>query len=432
MKKIAILIFLKQKLKNFLHSHQCLWKCYKFFRKIQFFLFINPVVRFQQYCVHKKLSRVFQKHTRKIRIGFLVTENEKWCCQSLFDKLKNHPRFEPVIVLSSLTMDRPLEQLREKFYRNQKFFRTNCGNVVEAYDPQTNTFLSLKSFGLDIIFYQQPWNISKKQNILATCKFALACYVPYSFEDDVKMVKKNLNTFHKLLFREYISHPLIEQAHLRVGILGISRKTVGYPKLEFYLNPKKVYRKKYVIYAPHHSVESNSLRLGTFAWNGHFMLEYAKKHAEFNWIFKPHPRCKVSFVAEGLFKSRQELEDYYSQWATIGEVCEQGNYMDLFQQTKCLITDCGSFLVEFFPSEQPVIHLKCIDSNYEASISGIVSDVYYSVFDLETLKHTLHLVLEKGEDPMRQARLDKLQKLQLVQPASNNIIRDLEESLSRG
>lgn len=380
--------------------------------------------------VINNLSRIYQQHSRKIRVGFLVMENEKWGCQSFFDKLKIHSCFEPVLLLSSLDTDNlPLKQ--EKFYKNRAFFQKACGKIIEVYNPQKDQFYSLKPYNLDIIFYQQPWSINKKQNIFATSKFTLPCYIPYSFANDVKMIKQNLYNFHRLLFREYISHPFVEQEYLRAGLYEIPMKIVGYPKLEVYLKRTEQCGKKYVIYAPHHSIEPHSLRLGTFAWNGHFMLEYAKQHPELNWIFKPHPRCKVSFVAEGLFENRQELEDYYNQWRRVGKVCETGNYMDLFQQAQCLITDCGSFLVEFFPTEKPVIHLKRSDSNYDAIVSGLVASAYYSVFDLPTLKQTLYTVLEKGTDPLREERLKQLQTLQLVVPAADNIIKDIEATFAK-
>ncbi|MBP5404011.1 MAG: hypothetical protein J6Y17_02850 [Elusimicrobiaceae bacterium] len=396
-----------------------------------FYTIVAWIVKKRQHRIIKKLTKIYNGHIRKIRVGFLVSENEKWCCQSLFDKLKRHPSFEPIIVLTSLTMDRPLEQLRKKFLDNQRFFQTACDNIIEAYVPKTNTFLPLKSFKLDILFYQQPWNIKKIQNIFTISKFALPCYIPYCFEDGLVMLRRKFYNFHNLLFREYANHSFIERDYVNAGFPQEHIKAVGWPKLEAYLDKTTNQNKKYVIYAPHHSIEPHSIRLGTFAWNGHFMLKYAKEHPEFNWVFKPHPRCKVSFVSEGLFKSRQELEDYYNQWAAIGQVCEQGNYIELFKQTRCLITDCSSFLVEFLPTEQPLIHLRRHDDNGSANIIKRVVDAYYPVFDLEALKHTLHTVLEEGKDPMRQARIDKLKELQLVQPASDNIIQDLEKSFSK-
>ena len=387
------------------------------------------LVRYRQQKILKKLLRIYQQNTRKIRVAFFVTENEKWCCQNLFDKLKKNPHFEPLLFLSAFTLE-DLSLKQEKFYKNQKFFKKACGKIIEVYNPQTDKFLSLKPYKPDIIFYQQPWGIYKKQNIIATSKFALSCYIPYSFENDVNMIKRNLYCFHNLLFKEYISHPLIKQKYLSKGCYKIPMKVVGYPKLETYLQTTEQYQKKYVIYAPHHSVEPNSLRLSTFAWNGHFILEYAKKHSEFNWLFKPHPRCKESFIKEGLFKNRKELDAYYNEWASIGEVCETGNYIDLFKQTKCLITDCGSFLVEFFPTKQPVIHLKRLDSNLDAIIDEIVASTYYSVYDLPSLERVLYTVLEQGQDTMQQIRINKLNELNLLQAASENVIKDLEESFS--
>ena len=389
---------------------------------------IARIVKKRHYQLSKKLTGIYRQNARKIRIGFLVTENEKWCCQSLFDKLRGHSQFEPVLLLSSLVSN-DLYQKQEKFYKNRTFFQKTCGQIIEVYNPQQDRFISLKSLNIDILFYQQPWQISRKQNILATSKFALACYIPYCFEDGIVMLHRNFYNFHNLLFREYVNHPFIERDYIQAGLSKKSVKAVGWPKLEPYLETNNN-QKKYVIYAPHHAIEPDSIRLGTFAWNGHFMLEYAKAHPEFNWIFKPHPRCKVSFLAEGLFKDRQALEDYYNQWATLGITCETGNYIDLFKQTRCLITDCSSFLVEFLPTEQPVIHLRRHDEETAAKIAKQIINSYYPVFDLATLKRTLHTVLEKGEDPMRQARLDKLRELRLVQPAADNIIRDLEESLS--
>lgn len=391
---------------------------------------VGFIVPRNQNRLNKKLAHIYQQKLRKIRVGFFVTENEKWCCQSLFDKLRKNPHFEPVIVLSSLSGGNPAI-LKEKFQKNLSFFKKIDGNIIEAYDPLTNTFCSLKSFGLDIIFYQQPWIIHKIQKPFATSKFALSCYVPYGFEESYRLMKKNYWGFYAFLYRLYVSHCCIEEHYKGQGYPLHNIRAVGYPKLEKYLT-SAAHERKYVIYAPHHAIEPNSLCLGTFAWNGHFMLKYAKEHPEFHWVFKPHPRCKVSFVAEGLFKNRQELEEYYNQWASVGEVYDTGNYMDLFQQTQCLITDCCSFLVEFFPTGQPVIHLKRVDSNDDSIVNKLVAATYYSVFDLPALEKTLHMVLEEGKDPMLQKRIDKLKELALVQAASDNIIKDLEETFSKG
>ena len=233
-----------------------------------------------------------------------------------------------------------------------------------------------------------------------------------------------------MLFKEYISHEFIEQEYKNKGYKGNNLKVVGYTKLDRYSDNKK-YEKKYVIYAPHHSFGKRSLKLGTFEWNGKYILEYAKKHSDFNWVFKPHPRLKTELLKNNLFKNTEEIDAYYSEWAKIGSVYEEGNYIDLFKQTKCLITDCLSFLVEFLPAESPVINLKRKDSVCIPQITDKISKAYYQVYDLEELQKILFDVLEKNIDVKKQERLKLMEELNIVRNASDNIIEDLENTFCK-
>ena len=389
-------------------------------------LFLFSFLMWRQPRVFQRIKQKVLVQGKKIRVGFFVMENEKWACQTLYDKLKEHPNFEPVILLSSLNLENH-ELLQEKFYKNLAFFKRVCGDVIEVYDPQRHLFHSLEPYNLDIVFYEQPWSIAKEQNPYAISKFALSCYIPYCFEEGYEMIKRNYWLFQVWLYRKYISHNIIKKHYQKQGYKRNNMYVVGYPKMEHYLIPVSN-KKKYVIYAPHHSVDEGSVLHGTFSWNGFFLLKYAKQNPQFNWVFKPHPRCKISLLKAGLFKNRQELENYYKQWATIGQVCEEGNYMELFRETKCLITDCISFLVEFFPTQQPVIHLRRTDSWDTPLVAEQIIPTYYSVFDLSTLENTLHTVLEEGKDPMYQTRSAKLRELELALPSSDRIICDFEGS----
>ena len=135
-------------------------KLYIYIRNIPVLLSLSP----QKRALQRRLSRIYRKHTRKIRIGFFVSENEKWASQTLFDKLKNHPYFEPILLLSSIE-GLPPETAQEKFEKNRSFFQQICGEIVEVYNPQTNTYLPLEPYNLDIIFYKA----------LNTCSALLYC-----------------------------------------------------------------------------------------------------------------------------------------------------------------------------------------------------------------------------------------------------------------
>ena len=370
--------------------------------------------------IYNKICVIAKQNKRKIRIAFLVNENEKWCCQSLYDKLKRSNHFSPMIFLTSL-----LDKNEEKYKKNVEFFKRNCGEIQIVYDAKAKKFESLRKYSPDIVIYQQPWNIAKKQNLFSIRSFALAIYIPYSFANKYELVNKKLLDFHYILFREYISHNYIYEEYKKKGYKKNNLKVVGYPKLEQYLDDENS-EKKYVIYAPHHSIEENTIKLGTFNWNGKFILEYAKKHPEFNWIFKPHPFCKRTFLRAKIFRNEKELNDYYDEWSKIGIVYDKGNYIALFKQSKCLITDCGSFLTEFLPSKSPVINLKRTDSLPLSELTQTIAKSYYKVYNIEELKKSFYDVLEKDIDTKKEERLKLIKDLNLITNASDNIIKDLE------
>lgn len=385
------------------------------------------VIMHRQKQIYSNLHLIAKENKRKLKIIFLVNENQKWGSQNLYNKLKQSNHFEPIILLTHLySLTRT--DTDEKYYKTIEFFEKNHIDFQLAYNNKTKQFEDLRNYNPDIVVYQQPYSLSKNQNIFTISKFALAIYIPYCFVEEYKqLIKYNLLNFHYLLFRKYLSHDLIKQEYINKGYKQNNLKVVGYPKLEQYLDNKKN-EKKYIIYAPHHSVKDITIKLGTFDWNGKFILEYAKKHSEFNWVFKPHPLCKHSFIKAKIFKDIEEANNYYNEWAKIGTVYDKGNYIDLFKQTKCLITDCASFLIEFLPTESPVINLKRKDSVYISDITEEIIKSYYKAYNLEELKIFLQDVLEKNIDTKEQERLNLIKNLNLVKNASDNIIEDLEKT----
>ena len=55
--------------------------------------------------------------------------------------------------------------------------------------------------------------------------------------------------------------------------------------------------------------------------------------------------------------TREQVEQYFDEWRAIGSIKEGTSYMELFANSSCLITDCGSFLTEYAFTGKPVIHL---------------------------------------------------------------------------
>ena len=119
---------------------------------------------------------------------------------------------------------------------------------------------------------------------------------------------------------------------------------------------RKHYRVMELCLLSNHSFDKKGLHLATFNQNGRFILELAKNHPKTSWIFKPHPRFKYALLKNNIM-NEQEIENYYGEWANIGKVYEQGDYFDIFKTSDLMITDCCSFLGEYFPTKKPLIHL---------------------------------------------------------------------------
>ena len=207
---------------------------------------------------------------------------------------------------------------------------------------------------------------------------------------------------------------------------GENLKVVGQPFLDYFrLNDSK--EKKYTIYAPHWTVARQGIAYGTFEWNGRFLLDYAKKHPGKNWVFKPHPLLFNALIERGIM-SKNEAEEYYNEWGRVGLRYESGDYLELFNNSKMLITDCSSFLGEYFMTGNPVVHLISeFATPYNDTINQVIKN-YYHASNVEDLERLLGELPE--QDKMRNQRIRAVEELGYKNNyASQNILDDLIQTI---
>ena len=96
-------------------------------------------------------------------------------------------------------------------------------------------------------------------------------------------------------------------------------------------------------------------------------------------------------------------------------------------KSKALITDCGSFLIEYFVTGKPLIHLISPTVKVQPiPVAKRYFDTWYKVRDLEEMTKTFETVLERGKDPMREGRLAVLSRAGLSdQYAAEKILKYL-------
>lgn len=374
----------------------------------------------------KELQELVNK--RKIKVCFLCSETQKWNLQELYNAMERSEIFEPYILVTSLKNTK----YRNDYEHNVEFFRSLCKNVKIGFDTEKKCSIDIKDFEPDIIFYQQPWEIWNNQGIEYASKFALTYYVPYTTTEICSVIEKHLFDFYYKLHKFFIVNELTAKEYADTfNYKGKNIVISGHPKLDIYKNycPEDS-KKEYIIYAPHYSIGNKSICYGTFDWNGEYILNWAKKHPEFKYIFKPHPRLKFALIEE-FQKSQDEIENYYKEWEKIGIYYNDGDYFDFFKESKCLITDCGSFLMEYLPTKRPVIHLKNNMKNPDLSLTNKkIAKAYYQVSSIKELEKTMNKVLLENIDNNAKDRIKTLENLFKDKfNATEKILLELEKDL---
>ena len=390
--------------------------------------YISKIITNRNY--RKILKTIYLKD--KIKVGFLVSENSKWNCQSLYDELEKHPYFEPIILITRV---KQLHDGYSSFYDdiedNKKFFTKKGLRFQVAYDIQSKKYIPLKKFECDIIFYQQPWWLHSNQQILKTSYTALTAYVPYCFH----MLEEENNYFehfHKILWCYFVESKLYEKKYKEI-YNATNIVYSGHTKLDNYLsNTHKKNTKPTIIYAPHHLNCDNHLFL-TWEWNGKEILEFAKKNNQYHWIFKPHPHFKDSLIRNNIL-TLTDMDTYFEEWNKVGEICLSGDYYNLFKSSACLITDCISFLAEYMPTKSPVIFLKANEQKAPFTDLGeIITRNYYKVHTWSEFIDIFNRVIIQNDDYLKNERLNDLTYLidTPQQSAAKKIVNYLEKLLKQ-
>ena len=370
------------------------------------------------------------KNKEKLNIVFYVYDESKWKCQSLYDLLSKHVFFNVKILITrnaAHNIDNPSYQTVDEIKNHYNIFLEKGLNVELAYDIQNEKHIPFEKFNPDIIIYQHPWYVETSQGPVVCSKFALTYYVPYYFPTTTNPQDYYLR-FHQYIEKYCVFDEITKNVYKEKMSNNAANVIVtGQPFLDYFAKNKNT-AEEYIIYAPHWTICNQGIAYGTFEWNGHYLLNYAKEHKEQKWIFKPHPLLKKALVDKKIM-TREEVDEYYNSWDKIGLKYEQGDYLNLFSQSKMLITDCSSFLGEYFLTGKPTIHLiSKTAAPYNETINQITKH-YYNAENIEELESLLTKLPQN--DPKKTERLQAIEKLGYNKIcASENILNDILKTLN--
>lgn len=415
-------------------------------KKILSFFHLTPLLRRVYYFVCQIICRlryigVLRRIRRKaasgvpIRVLFVVDNISKWKAQKLYDEMKHSPVFEPIVGLT-LGAGISFNSLSDRLSIELSFYKSRYCDVVALYDVNSGVDIPVSSLKPDIVFYQECCAGAKRgQCVFDVSKYAVTMYIPYSLEYGTVAAIYRKPNFQDLLFLNVCWNKEREK-YLKGLSLPFSRAgkivSLGYPFIDELLDGLSK-NGDYVIYAPHFSFPvkgvSRPLTIGTFMDTGLLILEYAQKHPEIKWVFKPHPGLRDELEKTGGW-TRKEVDAYYLAWEKLGIACYTGDYPCYFARSKAMITDSASFLLEFAVTKKPIVWIVNKDHKHVATkLVEPLFNTYYRVVVNEGLYEILDKIIIDNQDPLRQVRISELCKLNLVPGGTDRIMTYLKNTV---
>ena len=375
--------------------------------------------------IKKNQKNVLKKLKNKnpLNVVFYVYDETKWKSWSVYNRMKEYERFNPKIVVTKncAPEGNPNYQTAEDVKKCCDYFKNRGVQAEFGYDIEKNEFIPFEKFSPDIIIYSHPWYVYKTQGPVMCSRFALTYYIPYFIPASEQWHEYGLR-FHSYIFGHFVPTETVREFYSKnMPNKGKSLRVAGHPVFDELTENGG--EKKYIIYAPHWTVCGDNLRFGTFDWSGYKILEFAKLHKELNWVFRPHPLLYKFLLTSG-FMSKEEADNYYNEWKNTGILSEGGDYTDLFSKSYAMITDCGSFLTEYFVTGNPVIHLIS-DKFTPNPLTKQIDEVYYGAHNTEEMDGFLAEVILNKNDYKKQERCELLQKLNLHNICSGKRIIDI-------
>lgn len=350
--------------------------------------------RVKRYLVLSQLMRHAQsieklKGKKRLRVAFLALHASVWKVDAVFTRMLDNPFFDPLIVVCPYVSFGE-ERMWADMQQSCEYFEGKGYPFICSYDVAEQRWLSLAEIGVDIVFFTNPHNLTRKEYYQDAYMGYLSCYVPYHHEvcrygGDHAQYNQD---FHNVLWKIFVPHRYSLDTFKAVSVAkGMNVIVTGYPAMEGLLERKvrgdNVDAWKTndgrcrVIWAPHHTIDNAVLPYSNFLkYAQAFRNVAAVMKDQVVWSFKPHPLLKPKLYKHASW-GREKTDEYYAYWATQPHAqLDEGEYIDLFLSADAMIHDSGSFLAEFLYVQKPVLYL----------FSENNQDDYYSDFGLAALE----------------------------------------------
>jgi len=393
-------------------------------------IYYNFQLRKLQVYQTQTINRIRKKS--KIDVVFIIYLEAEWKYEELYQIMIKDSRFEPVIVICPYISFGEETMFRE-MGRAYEYFKKRLYNVVNAFDEKNNRWLDInEEVKPDVVFFSDPWGISRPEYLITNFKKVLTCYVPYTFVISFLNEGYFNRPMHNLVWKFFLEtkiHKKISKQYSNIN--GKNTVVTGYPGLDILM--KKGYQAKDVwkikdkkikriIWSPHHTISGKgaTLNYSTFLKYYDVMFEMADKFKnQIQIAFKPHPMLRLKLNSDDVW-GKEKTDTYYNKWTELsnGRLFE-GEYVNLFYTSDGIINDSSSFLIEYLCTNKPQLFLVNDDSvpdRFNEVGKKALNTVYLgkSATDIESFIET---VILNSQDIMEKERTSFYNSI--VKPPNN-------------
>jgi hypothetical protein len=358
-------------------------------------------------------------------------------------------RFEPVIIICPFLTDN--ETMNRHMKQAYKYFKKNNYNVVKTLDEKSGKWLNVKKqIKPDVVFFSNPWNMTRRDYLIQNYSKKLTCYVPYTFVISYLFEGYFNQPIHNLVWKFFMETGIHKDLSLRYSRnKSINTVVTGYPGMDKLLSidykPNDVWKIKdkkikRIIWSPHHTIPGMGAKLdySTFLKYYNVMFEIAEKFRNRIQIaFKPHPFLRIKLSKDEVW-GKEKTEKYFQRWDDLpnGQLNE-GEYIDLFATSDGILNDSSSFVIEYLYTLKPQLFLMNDDDviNRFNEVGKKALSTHYIGKNYNDIERFLEKVVLGEDDSMYYERNQFFENF--IKPsgnstASENIYNYLKLELNKG
>lgn len=387
------------------------------------------------------------REKRTIKVLFFLMHEPAWKCESLYRLLTNDERFETMLVVNPFMVIGEENMLNEmnKCYET---FKTKGYRIVKTFNEKTGKWLDVKKeLEPDIVFFTNPYQLTKPEYYIHNFLDTLTCYIPYSYLlANLQQSQFNLQ-FHNFVWRCFYGTHLHKMMAVKYAKnKGVNAYALGLPMCDVFCDksylPTDVWKNKdkrikRIIWAPHHSIENNEKKLGYSNFLKYYqdipnLIEFFEGRIQI--AFKPHPLLKFNLYKHPDW-GKERTDAYYQRWQNMNNgQLEEGGYEDMFLTSDALILDSISFISEYIFLNNPSLFMIRDESIFKKfnEFGEMAFELTYKAYKKEDIYDFINETVLNGEDPLLNKRL--IFKKEYLIPSNNqtagfNIYRHLLEAI---